>query len=165
MTCISIKTCILTDLKSDTAAVKKRQHQTKSDSPWEKSKTDNLYRYKPSGVYFVRARVGGKLIRKSLETKVYSVAVLSMAEQLKEHRKLAELHTKAEEAKVTIPHLEISNRSDFLKFVDAIENAGVCSCYQAADLVRFLAFGGFRKKEAAHIVWGDIRWRKPPVLL
>jgi hypothetical protein len=46
-------------------------------------------RYKPSGGYFVRAGVGGKLIRKSLEPTVYSVAVLKMEEDLKEHRQLS----------------------------------------------------------------------------
>jgi integrase len=43
----------------------------------------------------------------------------------------------------------------FLEFVSAIENSKVNSCYLAADFVRFLAFGGFRKNEAAHITWGD----------
>lgn len=240
--------------------MKQSKHQTTQRSLWENSPTANLVRYKPSGVYFVRARIGGKLIRKSLETPVYSVAQLKLADELKKHRKLAELHTKAagkmtfgqamelykadlaavadikqrtrdyyqerlnallkswpelkktdvrkitvddcrawagrfndgisptafnntiavlrniieiaikkgvrygnpameiKKARVTIPHLDLPTRDQFLKFVDAIDNAGVCSCRVAADLVRFLAYGGFRKKEAAHITWGDVRF-------
>jgi integrase len=63
-------------------------------------------------------------------------------------------------AKVTIPHLDLPTRAEFLKFVDAIDNAGVCSCHQAADLVRFLAYGGFRKKEAAGITRADLKFNE-----
>lgn len=54
--------------------------------PWQKSATPNLYRFRPSGTYFARARVGGKLIRQSLDTSTYSVAVLRLNDLLKEHR-------------------------------------------------------------------------------
>jgi integrase len=252
------------DPQSDTAVVKDSKHQITPDSSlWENSPTANLVRYKPSGVYFVRARIGGKLIRKSLKTTVYSVAVLKLGDQLKEHRKIVELHDKAEggkmtfgaalelyraelkadaaikprtreyyeeriaallkswpglnatdvrkittdncaewsarfkvnrsataynntvgvlrkvidvavkkgvrygnpameikKAKVTIPHLDLPSRAEFLKFVDAIDRSGVCSCYQAADLVRFLAYGGFRKKEAAGITRADLKFNE-----
>jgi len=103
----------------------KQSKQQQTGSLWENSPTANLVRYKPSGVYFARARIAGKLIRKSLGTTVYSVAVLKLANVLKEHRQIA---------------------------------AGACSCHQAADLVRFLAYGGFRKKEAAGITWADVRF-------
>ena len=239
--------------------MKESKRQTNSD--WEKSPTANLNRYRPSGNYFACARIGGKLIRKSLKTSVYSVAVLKLSDELKEHRQVAELHAKAQtgkmtfgealeiyraelkadasikertrtyyeerataliktwpgievadvrkisreqciewagrfkekasptaynntvgvlrkiiavavrkgvrygnpaneitKAKVHIPHLDLPERSEFPKFVNAIESAKVANCYQAAELVRFLAFGGFRKKEAAHITWGDIRF-------
>src|SRR4030095_6890493 len=89
------------DQKSDTDWEMKRIRQSKSDKVWENSQTANLVRYKPSGVYFVRARIGGKLIRKSLKTTVYSVAVLKLADETKEHRQLAELHSKAEQGKMT----------------------------------------------------------------
>jgi integrase len=251
--------------------VKQSKHQITSDSLWENSPTANLVRYKPSGVYFVRARIGGKLIRKSLKTPVYSVAVLKLGDELKEQRRIDELHAKAEggkmtfkaalelyratlkadaaikprtreyyeeritalldtwpglevmdvrritareceswaerfmvkkdkkkdtvtkrsataynntvavlrkvidvavkkgvrygnpameikKAKVTIPHLDIPTRAEFLKFVEAIESAKVCSCRGAADLVRFLAYGGFRKGEAASITWADCKF-------
>ena len=51
--------------------------------------------------------------------------------------------------------LRLPTHEHFQRFVQAIESAGVCSCYQAADLVRFLAFGGFRKSEAKNIAWAD----------
>jgi hypothetical protein len=40
------------------------------ESPWQKTPYANLVRYAPSGKYFARIRVGGKLIRQSLKTKV-----------------------------------------------------------------------------------------------
>jgi hypothetical protein len=44
------------------------------DSPWEASSVANLVRWKASKVYFARLKVNGKLIRKSLQTKLFSVA-------------------------------------------------------------------------------------------
>jgi hypothetical protein len=50
----------------------------------------NLVRYEPSGIYFVRAKVRGKLIRKSLETNVLSVAKQRLGDVLDaEHKALA----------------------------------------------------------------------------
>ena len=37
---------------------------------WQKTSYANLIRYLPSGMYFLRIRVRGKLIRKSLKTDV-----------------------------------------------------------------------------------------------
>src|SRR5262249_45035638 len=34
-----------------------------------------------------------------------------------------------------------------------------------ADLVRFLAYGGFRKSEAAHITWGDCDFKKRQIVV
>jgi hypothetical protein len=47
-------------------------------SQWANSPVANLVRYVPSGIYFARARVGGKLIRRSLKTDVLSVAQLRL---------------------------------------------------------------------------------------
>jgi len=52
--------------------------------------------------------------------------------------------------------LKLPEPGKFLELVAAIENSKVNSCYLAADLVRFLAFGGFRKNEAAHVRHGRI---------
>jgi len=46
----------------------------KTDSVWTKTPYPNLIRYQPSGTYFGRVRVNGKLIRRSLETHVLTVA-------------------------------------------------------------------------------------------
>lgn len=74
---------------------------TESQSDWVKTPVANLLRYRPSGTYFARVRIRGKLFRQALDM------------------------------------------------------AGAwCSRY-CGDLVRFLAFGGFRKTEAANITWAD----------
>ena len=51
-------------------------------SPWVKAPVANLVRYKPSGVYFARAKVGGKSIRQSLKTDVLSIAKLRLQDLL-----------------------------------------------------------------------------------
>src|SRR6266540_7190184 len=60
-----------------------------ADSEWAKTPYPNLIRYKPSGNYFGRVRVNGKLIRRSLETHVLSVAKLKLSDFLQDHRRLA----------------------------------------------------------------------------
>ncbi len=47
---------------------------------WQKTPYANLVRYVPSGKYFARIRVGGKLIRQSLKTKVLPVAKLRLGD-------------------------------------------------------------------------------------
>jgi hypothetical protein len=46
----------------------------KSQSLWESTNVQNLFRYRPSGTYFARFKIGDKPIRQSLETTVFSVA-------------------------------------------------------------------------------------------
>lgn len=45
--------------------------------------------------------------------------------------------------------------AQFNAFVEEIENSGSRHSKPCADLVRFMAYGGFRKTEAANITWGD----------
>src|SRR5208282_1207021 len=61
----------------------------KVDVAWVKTPYPNLIRYKPSGTYFGRVRVNGKLIRRSLETHVLTVAKLKLSDFLQNHRRLA----------------------------------------------------------------------------
>ena len=61
-----------------------KPNETTSD--WETTKVQNLIRYRPSGRYFARFKVGGKLIRQSLETTVFSVAQLRLPDKMNEHR-------------------------------------------------------------------------------
>ena len=56
---------------------------------WAKTPYPNLIRYKPGGNYFGRVRVNGKLIRRSLETHVLTVAKLILFDFLQDRRRLA----------------------------------------------------------------------------
>jgi integrase len=49
----------------------------------------------------------------------------------------------------------VPDAATFLRFVEAIDKSGRCSCHQAAAFVEFLAYSGLRKSEAAAITWGD----------
>src|ERR1051325_9648365 len=66
--------------------------QTGADTPdWSKTKTPNLIRYNPSGVYYMRVRVAGKLHVKSLETDVYTVAQQRLPDKVKPLRAAVEI--------------------------------------------------------------------------
>ena len=56
------------------------------ESLWESTTVQNLIRYRPSGTYFGRFRVGGKLVRQSLETAVFSVAKQRLPDKIREYR-------------------------------------------------------------------------------
>lgn len=230
---------------------------------WTKAPFTNLIRYEPSGVYFARLRVHGKLIRRSLDTTVLSVAKLRLGDFEKSHRQTAESQANAKQGKMLVgeaikilrsriagdanlkprsrsyyeqrivallcswPGLEQKDvrsisRSDcldwaakfahqtcatafnntasvlrraldivvelgirydnpataikrvsvrpkrltlpgfnqFTQFQQAIESAGGRDSRNCADLVRFLAFGGFRLGEAANITWADCNFTK-----
>jgi integrase len=228
------------------------------ESLWAKTPAANLVRYKPSGTYFARAKVGGKLIRQTLKTKVLSVAKLKLADLLKEeHQKQEQTQTVADgkmtfgdgwkiykqrtegdpdikgstwkyhqeilaalykswpglnlrdirkisktdcidwrsrfskaysgtrtngaismlrriieigvenglrydnpaktltRARVRQTHLALPEPEQFEKFVLSIQSAGGGTSRSCAHLVRFLAYGGFRKNEAANVTWSD----------
>ena len=55
-------------------------------SPWETTSIQNLIRYRKSGTYFARFKIGQKLIRKSLETTVFSVAKQRLPDKIREYR-------------------------------------------------------------------------------
>jgi site-specific recombinase XerC len=59
---------------------------THSKSVWVKTPVANLLRYKPSGTYFARVRIRGKLFRQALNTNVISVAKLRLSDFIKEKR-------------------------------------------------------------------------------
>jgi UDP-3-O-acyl-N-acetylglucosamine deacetylase len=59
-----------------------KTENSESESLWTKAPVANLVRYEPSGIYFARAKVRGKLVRKSLDTNVLSVAKLRLADVL-----------------------------------------------------------------------------------
>ncbi|MBG89060.1 MAG: hypothetical protein CMO80_19455, partial [Verrucomicrobiales bacterium] len=78
------------------------RNQNSDDSLWQKTSVTNLVRYRPSGKYFARVRVNGKLNRKSLKTKTLTVAKLRLADYEKEQRQLAESTAGDDEAKMTV---------------------------------------------------------------
>jgi integrase len=61
--------------------------------------------------------------------------------------------------------LQLPSEDQFLALVEAIEKADGGYNHRCADLVRFLAFGGFRKSEAATITWGDCNLEKGEILV
>jgi integrase len=230
---------------------------------WQKTQFANLVRYEPSGIYFARIRVHGKLIRKSLKTDVLTTAKLRLGDLEKFERQSAETQTNATRGKLTFgealeiyrqringavnlkqrskdyygeritallgswPELEKTDirkltKSDcvnwassfgakssatafnntvkvlrdtiaiavesgarydnpaqavkrasvrpkklqlpefekFNEFVHAVEQGGGRFSKNCADLVRFLAFGGFRISEAARVTWADCDFAK-----
>jgi integrase len=52
--------------------------------------------------------------------------------------------------------LTLPSRDEFLRLVEAVENAGAWCSQDCADLLRGLAFTGCRKSEAAEIEWRDV---------
>jgi hypothetical protein len=64
--------------------------QKESNSVWQKTRTQKLIRYAPKGTYYAYFKVGGKPFRKSLETDVYSVAKLRLADEVREQREVAD---------------------------------------------------------------------------
>jgi integrase len=58
------------------------------DGKWKSfPRTPNLLQYAPSGVFFGRIKIGGKVCRRSLETKVFTTAKLKLVDFVKEQRK------------------------------------------------------------------------------
>ncbi len=64
-----------------------KTENSQSESLWKKASVANLVRYEPSGIYFARAKVRGKLIRKSLDTNVLTVAKMRLADVLDTEQK------------------------------------------------------------------------------
>jgi integrase len=71
------------------------------NSVWQKTKTQHLIRYLPKGTFYAYFKVGGKPFRKSLDTDVYSVAKLRLADHIAEQRELAEASTNQAAGRLT----------------------------------------------------------------
>jgi hypothetical protein len=61
-------------MKHETA----QQKAAKPGKVWQPTQYSNLIRYVPSGTFFARLRVAGKLIRQSIKTDVLSMAKLRL---------------------------------------------------------------------------------------
>jgi integrase len=230
---------------------------------WQSTQYSNLIRYVPSGTYYARLRVLGKLIRKSLKTKKISVAKLRLSDLERTERQNAEHQIAATDGRQTFGQasetykerlkgdaslkprtkeyheerlkallkswpdlgstelrkitksnclnwaakfgqkssptafnhtisvlrhileigvetgvrydnparfikraserpkkLQLPESSQFGLFVTEIENGGGGYSKPCAELVRFLAYGGFRKTEAGFIAWTDCNFAK-----
>jgi integrase len=262
---LSLASCICDlILQFDTACMK----NTGADPRWVKTPVANLVRYVPSGTYFARVRVGGKLIHKSLSTDKVSVAQLRLSDLVKEERRKLEARAEGTKGRMTFgevlnlyraqlegnpalkstsklyrrkcieallkswPRIEeldvrrisekdclswasrfaqsyspsvynntvgtlrqilalaseegarygnpamrirkvkvmartlnLPTRQQFTKFVEEIAFAGAWCSRDCADLVCFLAYGGFRKGEAAAITWADCDFERDEILI
>jgi integrase len=75
---------------------------TANEKVWQTTAVQNLVRYGPSGTYFARFRVGGKLVWKSLKTATFSVAKQRLLDTLRDHRSKIESFTAFAEGKMTV---------------------------------------------------------------
>jgi len=235
---------------------------------WQKTSYANLIRYVPSGMYFCRVRVRGKLIRKSLKTDVLSVAKLRLSDKEKEFRQKAQHQEAIQRGRgqmtfdealeiyrtrlnadpdvkrntkiyyeqrilsllrtwpslketnvrdvskqncldwaakfkggptvfnntalvlrkvlgiavesgiiyenpasyikrraIRPKELDLPDNADFVRFVREIENAGGRFSKHCADLVRFLAYGGFRRGEAKNVTWNDCDFQREEIIV
>src|SRR5204863_1469603 len=73
-----------------------------SQSLWESTNIQNLFRYRPSGTYFARFKIGDKPIRQSLETTVFSVAKQRLPEKIREYRSRHESARAIADGKMTV---------------------------------------------------------------
>ena len=55
----------------------------------------------------------------------------------------------------TAKQIRLPEPGQFEKLVEEIRSSGSGFARPAAELVQFLAYGGFRKTEASHVTWGD----------
>jgi integrase len=66
-------------------------------------------------------------------------------------------------AKVRQKSLILPEHDQFLKLVETVRHAGSRFSESCADLIQFFAFGGFRKSEAANIIWSDCDFEKKEI--
>jgi hypothetical protein len=73
-----------------------------NEKVWQTTAMQNLVRYGPSGTYFARFRVGGKLVWKSLKTATFSVAKQRLPDTLRDDRSKLESFTAFADGKMTV---------------------------------------------------------------
>jgi len=89
-------------MKLDTEpAGRKREEHLSSDGKWRSfPKVPHLLQYASNGNYYGRIKVGGKIIRETLDTDVWTTAKLRLTDFLKKHG----------EARPTVEPPKFSNR-------------------------------------------------------
>src|ERR1700722_2227464 len=71
------------------------------EKDWQKTQYANLIRYVPSGTYYARIRIRGKLLRRSLKTDLISVAKLRLNDLEKAERQAVECKDAVSNGKMT----------------------------------------------------------------
>ena len=61
--------------------------------------------------------------------------------------------------------LKLPEPKQFHRFIEAIENSGSGWSEPCANMVRFLAYGGFRLTEAKNVTWGDVDLAKGEIVV
>jgi len=103
--------------------------------------------------------LGGQIKRQLLPfRKVFEIAIQSGAL----YRNPAE---KVKRAKIRLPHLELPDAAKFDLFLKEIESANGRDSKKCADMVRFLAYGGFRLSEAQNITWNDCDFKNEEIVV
>jgi integrase len=73
-------------MKRDTKPKSKQDERLSPDGKWRSfPKVPNLLQYVSTGIYFARQKVQGKLIRRGLDTDVFSTAKLKLADFRRKH--------------------------------------------------------------------------------
>ncbi|MDB6112656.1 MAG: hypothetical protein JWR69_4406 [Pedosphaera sp.] len=67
----------------------KSQSEKKPEPIWQKTQYSNLVRYVPSGMFYARFRVKGKLVWRSLKTDRVTVAQMRLGDEVKKERQKA----------------------------------------------------------------------------
>jgi integrase len=80
---------------------KHRPKLLEKESVWQKTQYANLIRYVPSGAYYARIRVRGKLVWKSLKTDTVTIAKLRLGDLEKAERTAAEKEKQVQHGKMS----------------------------------------------------------------
>ena len=68
-------------------------------------------------------------------------------------------------AKIRPKELRLPEPEQFAKFVTVVATGGARQSRDCASLVQFLAYGGFRKGEAANVTWNDCDFTKGEIVV
>jgi hypothetical protein len=129
--------------------------QTKT---WQPTQYANVVRHVPSGIYYARLRVKGKLIWRSLKTERISIAKLKLADVVDEEQKKAEAGYVKTKDKILIGDcIDAYRQKQFRptkprgqKDVKALKPAAIAYYEQRVDVL-LKSWPGFERLEVRHI--------------
>jgi hypothetical protein len=140
---------------SDKKSPIESDHQSRT---WKSTQYANVVRHVPSGIYYARLRVKGKLNWRSLKTDKISIAKLKLADVEAEERKKAEAgYVRAKDKILVKDCIEAYRRKQFRparprnkKDVKALKPAAVAYYSQRVDAL-LESWPGFEKIEVRHL--------------